>query len=117
MPEPFSTGVSAAKTGFELALKAKGWMQPRDTTERLLFLVGTKLSDRTALGYSELLVWLDDVEFARELDRLVSPPHEAHSQALAAAIAPLVGPPDLETTAEEFADEVAELWLSGHDRG
>jgi tetratricopeptide (TPR) repeat protein len=114
MPEPVSTGLKGAQVGYQLARAAKAWLEPRDTTERLLYLVAMSLSERTdgALGYPELLAWWSDDAFARELAALLDPDRQVDRNALAAAILPLVARPDPQTSAQQFAQEIAQLFLN-----
>lgn len=98
--------------GFGLAGKVgaamlKSWAQSSDF-ERLCEKLADRFGEQTGLSAAAFADWGHNEAYMAALVTYLLPPHEFNRGALIKAISPLVGPLDEDSTAEDFAGEVAD---------
>ncbi len=94
----------AGKVGAEML---KAWAQSSDF-ERLCERLADRFSEKTGFSAATFADWGHDEAYMAALVSYLFPPHEFDRGALVKAITPLVGPLDVDSTAEDFAEEVAD---------
>ena len=98
----------AISLGVKVAITAGRRFFTTTEFERLCARLAERFLDRTAYSAADYAAWSSDDALAAALGRYTTPPHEFDRSAFVAAITPLVGALDSETTAESFAGMVAE---------
>jgi tetratricopeptide (TPR) repeat protein len=94
----------AGKAGVEMLKK---WARSTDF-ERLCEALADRFEEGASFSAATFAHWGNDEAFMTALDSFLLPPHEFDRGALIKAITPLVGPLDEDSTAEDFAAEIAD---------
>lgn len=98
----------AGSLALRLAIAAGRRFARTTEFERLCGRLAERFSDRVPYGADDYAAWAADDALAAALGRYTSTPHQFDRAALVAAITPLVGALDDDTSAETFAGLVAD---------
>lgn len=96
----------AVGLGVKAATAAAKHLFKRSEFDRLCGRLAERFEDRVPYTASDYRRWAKNEAFAAALGKYLEPPHEFDAEALVAAITPLVGALDTDTSAEEFAEMV-----------
>lgn len=105
------TGIEGPAAGVGARLAGKVVQEFFKTTEfeRLCSRLATRFSDRLPYTSADFALWSRDDAFSTALSKYMAPPHEFDRDALVAAIVPLVGDLDQDTSAEKLAVMIADV--------